>query len=84
MSIFASLPASLSEMMSPPAPWMSALMSTTYASYLLAWTPTVPPLSAAASMIWSQVTGWVMSSPAASARDLRYQSTWVLAHCGKA
>ena len=33
-------------------------------------------------MIWSHVTGCVMSRPAASATDLRYQSTWVLAHSG--
>ena len=33
-------------------------------------------------MIWSHVTGWVMSRPAASATDLRYQRTWVLAHSG--
>ena len=35
-------------------------------------------------IICSQVTGWSgpMSSPAASARDLRYQSTWVLAQSG--
>ena len=29
-------------------------------------------------MIWSQVTGWLMSRPASSTNDLRYQSTWVL------
>ena len=33
-------------------------------------------------MIWSHVTGWVMSRPASSATDLRYQRTWVLAHSG--
>ena len=33
---------------------------------------------AAASMIWSHVTGWLMSMPAFSTKDLRYHSTWVL------
>src|SRR5690349_13723662 len=34
-------------------------------------------------MIWSQVTGWDMSRPAFSTKDLRYQSTWVLDQNGK-
>ena len=38
----------------------------------------MPPLSAAAWMIWSQVTGCFMSRPAFSTNDLRYQRTWVL------
>ena len=29
-------------------------------------------------MIWSHVTGWAMSMPAFSTKDLRYQSTCVL------
>ena len=28
-------------------------------------------------MIWSQVTGLLMSMPAFSTKDFRYQSTWV-------
>src|SRR3954471_18280050 len=35
-------------------------------------------------MIWSQVTGWVMSRPAFRAKDLRYQSTCVLDQNGAA
>jgi hypothetical protein len=35
-------------------------------------------------MIWSHVTGRVMSRPARSASDLRNHSTWVLAHSGAA
>ena len=42
------------------------------------------PASWAALMSWSQVTGCVMSSPAASATDLRYQSSCVLAQNGTA
>src|SRR5690349_17859646 len=34
-------------------------------------------------MIWSHVTGWDMSIPAFSTKDLRYQSTWVLDQNGK-
>ena len=45
---------------------------------MLAWTPILPPLSLAALMIWSQVTGCSMSIPALSTKDLRYQRTWVL------
>ena len=37
----------------------------------------------AASMIWSHVTGFDMSSPALSTKDLRYQRTWVLDQNGK-
>ena len=66
------------ETISPPAPEMSALIQTEYPSYLLACTATVPPLSDASSMIWSQVTGLFMSMPVLSTKDLRYQSTWVL------
>ncbi len=29
-------------------------------------------------MIWSHVTGWLMSMPAFWTKDFRYQSTWVL------
>jgi len=36
----------------------------------------------AAAMIWSQVTGLVMSRPAAWATDLRYHSNCVFAHIG--
>src|SRR3954453_11035214 len=35
-------------------------------------------------MIWSHVTGLVMSRPADLASDLRYQSSWVLAQNGAA
>ena len=35
-------------------------------------------------MIWSQVTGLVMSRPAFSAKDFRYHSTWVFAQNGAA
>src|SRR3954449_4686024 len=73
----ASTPLAASVIRVPPAPETRALIQTTYPSYLLACTATVPPLSAAALMIWSQVTGWLMSRPAFSTNDLRYQSTWV-------
>src|SRR3954452_25376479 len=79
---FASEPLLASWMIDPPAPSISALIQTTYPSYLLACTPTVPPLSLAALMIWSHVTGLVMSRPAFWANDLRYQSSCVLAHSG--
>src|SRR4051794_38130188 len=77
MSTLASTPFEASEMREPPAPETRALIHTTYPSYLLACTATVPPLSEAALMIWSHVTGWLMSRPAFSTNDLRYQSTWV-------
>ena len=35
-------------------------------------------------MIWSQVTGLVMSMPAFCTKDLRYHSTWVLDQNGNA
>ena len=35
-------------------------------------------------MIWSQVTGWDMSMPAFSTKDLRYQSTCVFDQNGNA
>ena len=38
----------------------------------------MPSFFAAASMIWSHVTGLLMSIPAFWTNDLRYQSTWVL------
>ena len=38
----------------------------------------MPSFFAAASMIWSHVTGLLMSIPAFLTKDLRYQSTWVL------
>ena len=38
----------------------------------------------AAAMTWSKVTGPLMSSPAFSATDLRYHSSWVLAQNGAA
>ncbi len=81
----ASTPSSAFSRIVPPAPSIRALIHTTYASYLLACTPTVAPSTElAASMICFQVTGWLMSRPAFSASDLRYQSTWVLAHSGAA
>ena len=45
---------------------------------MFAWTATLPSFLAAASMIWSHVTGLLMSMPAFCTNDLRYQSTWVL------
>lgn len=47
-------------------------------------TPRCLSCSAAASMSWSHVTGFDMSSPAFSATDLRYQSSCVLAQNGTA
>src|SRR6476661_1394964 len=72
-----------SEISCPPAPAIRALIQTTYPSYLLAWTPILPPLSEAALMIWSQVTGCDMSRPAFWTNDLRYHSTCVFDQNGK-
>src|SRR6478752_4988983 len=77
-SIVALIPLSAFETISPPAPEMSALIQTEYPSYLLACTATVPPLSDASVMIWSQVTGLFISMPVVSVKDFRYHSTWVL------
>jgi hypothetical protein len=74
---WASTPLVASVMRVPPAPEIRALIQTTYPSYLFACTATVPPLSDAAWMIWSQVTGCDMSRPAFSTNDLRYHRTWV-------
>src|SRR5690606_20249902 len=67
---------------SPPADVTSALIQTVSDSALVPWTPRYFSCSAAASMSWSQVTGSSGSSPAASATDVRYQRSWVLAQNG--
>src|SRR3954452_20978104 len=53
-STVASAPLSALTTIEPPAPDISALIQTTYPSYLLAWTATAPPLSEAVVMIWFQ------------------------------
>src|SRR3954452_24186889 len=83
MSSVRSTPLSAFEISWPPAPEYSALIQTVEPSYLLASTPIWPPLAAAASMIWSHVTGWLMSMPAFSTNDLRDQSTCVFDQNGK-
>ena len=71
-------------MMWPPADSMRALSHTVSDSARMPCAPMSFSWSWAALMIWSQVTGCVMSSPAASATDLRYQSSCVLAQNGTA
>src|ERR1700712_316830 len=71
-------------MIDPPADSMSALNHTVSASARMPWTPISLPWSCAAETTWSQVTGFVMSSPAAEATDLRYQRGWVLDQNGTA
>src|SRR3712207_3889706 len=73
-----------SSMMEPPADSTSALSHTVRDSARRPWALRSFCCSWAAVTSWSQVTGWVMSSPAASATDLRYQSSWVLAQNGMA
>src|SRR5689334_9010318 len=71
-------------MMCPPADSMSALSHTVSDSERMPWAPMSLSCDWAALMSWSHVTGFVMSSPAALATDLRYQSSWVLAQNGMA
>src|SRR4051794_40508959 len=71
-------------MMWPPADSMSALNQTVNDSARRPWALRILFWSWAALTSWSQVTGWVMSRPAASATDLRYQSSCVLAQNGTA
>src|SRR3954454_10471640 len=71
-------------MMCPPADSISALNQTVSDSARRPCALTSFFWSCAALTIWSQVTGWVMSSPAAAATDLRYQSSCVLAQNGTA
>src|SRR3954447_6844545 len=71
-------------MMWPPADSISALNHTVSDSARRPWALTSLCWSCAALTSWSQVTGFVMSSPAASATDFRYQSSWVLAQNGTA
>ena len=65
-----------------PPPSMSALSHTVMDSARAPWTARSLSWLRAASISWSHVTGWDMSSPAASATDLRYQSSCVLAQNG--
>src|SRR5687767_5865998 len=69
-------------MTDPPADSTRALTHTVSDSDRMPWALTVLSWDLAASTICSQVTGWVMSRPAASATDLRYQSSWVFAQKG--
>ena len=71
-------------MMWPPADSMSALNHTVSDSARRPCALRILSWSCAALTSWSQVTGCVMSSPAASATDLRYQSSCVLAQNGTA
>ncbi|CPU63926.1 Uncharacterised protein [Mycobacteroides abscessus] len=71
-------------MMWPPAPSTSALIHTVSDSALAPWTARSLSWSWAACMICSHVTGCDMSSPAASATDLRYQRSCVFAQNGMA
>src|SRR3712207_4634515 len=66
----------------PPADSMRALSQTVRASARMPWAASWVSWDCAASISWSQVTGWVMSRPAASATDFWYQSSWVLAQNG--
>src|SRR6478735_1055323 len=66
----------------PPPPSTSALIHTVSDSAFAPCTASSASWSCAASMIWSHVTGPLMSSPAASATDLRYQRSWVFAQNG--
>src|SRR4028119_1689673 len=72
----------LSSMKLPPADSSSALNHTMRDSDRRPWALTSTSCDAAASTIWSQVTGWLMSRPAASATDWRYQRSWVFAQKG--
>src|SRR3954469_5256280 len=68
----------------PPADSMRALSHTVRDSERIPCAPISLSCDLAAATTWSQVTGWVMSRPAAWATDLRYQSSWVLAQNGTA
>src|SRR5919107_183855 len=74
----------LSSMYWPPADSSRALNHTIRDSDRRPWALRSLSWPSAASISWSQVTGWVMSSPAASATDFRYQRSWVLAQKGTA
>ena len=81
----ASLPASTSPRICPPAEATSALIQTMYPSYRLACTPMTLCWPSAALIISSQVkSGEAGSTPAARATDLRYQSSCVFAQNGAA
>ena len=73
-----------SVMTCPPADSIRALIHTVSASARMPWTPSSFFWSCAAWISCAHVTGLVMSSPAASATDLRYQRSWVLAQNGMA
>ena len=82
-SLTSSAGASGFSMIWPPADATSALIHTVSDSALVPWTARYLSWSLAAFMIWSHVTGVVAGSrPAASATDLRYQSSCVFAQNG--
>ena len=67
---------------SPPAEAIRAFTQTVRDSASAPWTPSCRSFSSATSMIWSHVTGSLMSRPASSTTDSRYQSSWVFAQNG--